>query len=302
MKLITRIGAIMAIAVASAFPASAQEARGTLGQILDAGKLNIMNNLAAPPWQFRDANGNPAGISVDLTRMIAAKLDVDVQLTDADWAALIPGLLANKSDILATSMTVTNKRAQQVLFTSEAWYQTGSVIAVKPDAKTGSWEALNDPAKKLAVVGGSSNVDVAKKFFPNAEAQSYPTDVDVYQALETGRVDAIIIDKAVMNVVTAKYGFVTKAEPRELVTSDNWSLTVRPGDDFTWQYLNLFLAQAKQNGELDALVKYWVDGAQWQKDFSEKNDGVSKERLDLVNFLGIQAYTPETQGTRMTLQ
>lgn len=294
------MGALFAVAVGTA--AQAQDPRGAIAEVLDRQQLVLMNNLASAPWQFRDAKGNPAGFSVDLNRMIAARLEVDLHMIDTDWAGLIPGLLAKKTDFVASSMSTTFKRAQQVQFTHGTWYQTGVVAIVKPDAGITDWQVLNDPSKKLAVKSGTSAVDVAKQYFPNSEIQTYPSDVDLYQALAAGRVDGALNDKAVMAVVEKQYGFTTAAAPRELISTDTWAFAVRPGDDFTWQYLDFFLTKIEESGELAALYKYWVEGEQWQKDFLEANSGVSQERIDLVNFLGIKDYTPETEGKRMTLE
>ena len=123
-----------------------------------------------------------------------------------------------------------------------------------------------------------------------------------YQALKTGRVDASLNDLAVLGVVKAEYDFEALSEPRQLITADTWGFAVRPGDIYTWQYLNFFLAKIQESGELDALKKYWVDGETWKKDFLEKNSGVSEDRKKLVELLGIGAYVPENNGTRHTLQ
>lgn len=297
------IGAIIATSIGTLSAASAEDPRGTLGDILKAKKIVIMNDLSAAPWQFRDANGNAAGFSIDLDRLIAAKLDVDLEMRNVEWAGLIPGLLSRKSDILATSMSTTFKRAQQVMFTRNNWYETGVVAIVKPENKDQSWEELNQPGQKIAVKAGTNAVDAAKQFFPQAELQTYPNDVDTYQALKTGRVNGILNDLAVLGVVNAEYGFEALSQPRQLVTSDTWGFAVRPGDFYTQQYLDFFLAKIAESGELNALKNYWVEGDTWKKDFLEKTEGVSDERKKLVELLGISAYVPEGgDGSRMTLQ
>ncbi|MDB5552891.1 MAG: hypothetical protein JWL86_2875 [Rhizobium sp.] len=301
MKKLIALAGAMLLAVTTAVSAADNDPKGTLGEIVKAKKIVIMNDLSAAPWQFRDANGNPAGFSVDLNRLIAAKLDVDLEMRNVEWAGLIPGLLSRKSDILATSMSTTFKRAQQITFTTESWYSTGVVAIVKPEDKGNSWEDLNQPGKRIAVKAGTNAVDAAKQFFPKAELQTYPNDVDSYQALKTGRADASLNDLAVLGVVKSEYGFEALSKPRQLITTDTWGFAVRPGDVYTWQFLNFFLSKVKESGELDALKAYWVDGETWKKDFLEKNDGVSDERKKLVDLLGIGAYVPEANGTRLTL-
>jgi ABC-type amino acid transport substrate-binding protein len=303
MNLKMVMSAALGLLLSSVVAAQADDARGTIGDVLQAKKIVIMNDLSAAPWQFRDANGNPAGFSIDLNRMIAARLDVDLELVNVEWAGLIPGLLTRKSDILATSMSTTFKRARQVLFTTGSWYSTGVIAMTTPDRAGSSWEELNQPGKRLAVKAGTSSVDAAKQFFPKAEIQSYPSDVDTYQALKTGRVEAVLCDLAVLNAVKAEYDFAAMKQPRELISSDTWGFAVRPGDNFTWQYLNFFIDKTKESGEMDALYKYWVDGETWRADFLQKNEGVSEQRKALVEQLGIGAYVPEAgSANRATLK
>jgi len=277
--------------------------RGTIAQVLKEQKLVTMIDLSAAPWQFRDPQGNAVGFAVDLNRLIAAKLDVDLEMRNVEWAGLIPALLTRKSDILATTMSTTHKRAQQVLFTTGSWYQTGVIAAVAPQNKDHSWEDYNSNTKRIAAKVGTNAVDIAKQYFPQGELQTYPNDTDTYQALKAGRVDMILIDLAVLGVVHDEYGFEALQQPRQLITSDTWSFAVRPGDVYTWQYLNFFLDKITQSGELDALHKYWVEGENWKADFMEKNDGISEERKTLIEFLAIESYVPESgKATRMTFR
>ena len=272
-------------------------------KIQAAKKIVIMNDLSAAPWQFRDASGNAAGFSIDLDRMIAAKLGVDLELRNVEWAGLIPALLTRKTDILATSMTVTPKRAEQILFTKESWYQTGVIAIVREKDADASWEDLNQSGKTIAVKAGTSAVDIAKQFFPKADAQSYPNDTDTYQALKTNRVDAALNDLAVLGVVGKEYGFVALKKPRELISQDNWAFAVRPKDVAMQEYLDGFLKDIKKNGDLEALRAYWVDSEDWKKDFLEKNSGVSEARKKLVERLGISAYVSDSgKASRMTLE
>jgi polar amino acid transport system substrate-binding protein/glutamine transport system substrate-binding protein len=199
-------------------------------------------------------------------------------------------------------MSTTFKRAQQIQFTTGTWYATGAVTIVRPEDQDKSWEDLNVQGKRIAAKVGTSDLDAAKQYFPNAELLTYPNDTDTYQALKSGRVDALVADLAILGVVQSEYGFVAAKQPRLLLTSDTWAFAVRPGDVYTWQYLNFFLTKIHENGQLDALKKYWVDGDTWKKDFLEKNAGVSAERKKLVDMLGIGAYVPESGGARMKLQ
>ena len=71
--------------------------RGTIGDIEKRGKLIIAYNCASEHYQFRDVNNHPVGMAIDLGKMIAANLNVDIEITDMDWSGLIPALLTKKT-------------------------------------------------------------------------------------------------------------------------------------------------------------------------------------------------------------
>ena len=101
-KLVTLVVIILVIQVACGINEDA------LDRIERTGVIRIFNNLAAPPWQFRDVNNQPSGVSIDLNRMIAADLGVDLHLTDVDFSGLLPSLLARKS-LSASQSAVSHK-------------------------------------------------------------------------------------------------------------------------------------------------------------------------------------------------
>lgn len=255
------------------------------------GEIRIFNNLAAPPWQFRDVNNYPTGVTVDINRMIAADLGVDLQLTDVDFSGLIPSLLARKTDILATTLSTTPKRASKIWFTDENWHEA-SVVAYVPEQSTiSSWLDLNNENITLAAVSGTASSDIINGLFPDANRLLYGLDVDAFQALKTGRVNAVLNDSVFKRLVREEYNFVTIHEPNEVIMSDPWAFAVRLEEEKIWNYLNSFARKIRANGKLDALKKYWLVEEIWKKDFLEKNNGVSSERRELVNQLGIADYT-----------
>lgn len=291
------IGAVLVLLMFMVTFANADELN-TIGKVLKKGKLVLMNDLTAPPWQFRAANGKAAGLSVDLGRLLAAKLDVDLEIRNTEWAGLIPGMMARKSDFLVTTLSTTFKRAQRILYTTETWYMTGAAVVVRNDSKVKDWTEYNSPKMSIAVKTGTVSQEVVKKYMPKANLVTFPSSIDPFEALKAGRVDAVVEDQAAIGPFLKDYDFKHLQSPRPLIQSDTWAFAVRPGDIFTWQYLNFFLTKIKESGELDALLQYWTEGKTWEADFLESNDGLSEERKALIKLLDIAAYDPNTGGKR----
>src|SRR5262245_17284836 len=96
---------------ALAVPASRQAAAQTTRErILHDGRATIgIHNRR--PWGFRSPDGQAAGFHPDLVRAALLPLGVrTIDFTIADFGALIPGMLANRFDMVASGLGITPER------------------------------------------------------------------------------------------------------------------------------------------------------------------------------------------------
>lgn len=70
--------------------------------------------LAYPPFETTDENGDPAGISVEMAYALGEYLDRPVRIENMAWSGLIPALTTGKIDIILSSMTITEERAMAI--------------------------------------------------------------------------------------------------------------------------------------------------------------------------------------------
>jgi ABC-type amino acid transport substrate-binding protein len=273
---------------------AAADSRGTITEILKRRNVRIYTNLLTERYQFKDYKNRPAGFAVDLAKMIAAQLNVDLVLTDVSWDGLIPALLTKKSDFLVTTMSTTFPRAQKVLFTSETWYTTGISIWTREKDGYKNWNELIKKGATVGAVNGSVSAEVAKAYFVGTKLQTYKLDTDVFEALKTGRIDACINDNIQKFTLLEHYPeFELLTKPREFIKTDDYAFVCRPGDEFTWHFLNFFLCKIKADGQLEALEKYWTVGNKWKKDYiNGKSKSLSAARKQVIELCGIQDYEP----------
>ena len=77
-----------------------------------AGKLIVGMELAYPPFEMRDAQGNPTGVSPDLAQALGEYLHEPVTIENMNFSGLIPALKTGKIDLIISSMTETPERAR----------------------------------------------------------------------------------------------------------------------------------------------------------------------------------------------
>ena len=92
------------------------------------GVLKLGTAAVTEPFAFIDGSGNIVGFDIELAEHIAQQLDMTLEVVNMDFGALIPALTSGKVDVIAACITITEERAQMVLF-SEPYY-TGGIAAL----------------------------------------------------------------------------------------------------------------------------------------------------------------------------
>jgi polar amino acid transport system substrate-binding protein len=83
-----------------------------------------------PPFTFIDSKGEPDGLDIMAINWIAKEMGFKVQHLPIQWEAIIPTLKAGKIDLIASGMSVTEERKQQVNFAT-SYYKTVMILAAK---------------------------------------------------------------------------------------------------------------------------------------------------------------------------
>lgn len=105
-------------------------------KVLTFGTRNV------PPFAFQRGDGEWAGITIDLARDIAKRMDVELKFVDlGDVRDLVDGVAASKVDFGGAALTVTEGR-EQILDFSHPFFSTGLAIAAQPVHGSPVWSAL----------------------------------------------------------------------------------------------------------------------------------------------------------------
>ncbi|MBS3957677.1 MAG: transporter substrate-binding domain-containing protein [Clostridiales bacterium] len=100
---------------------------------LTPGKIIVGSDTAYPPFEFVEG-GEIVGFDVDMMNAIGEKLGFEVEFLTYKFDALITDLQAGTSfDMVASAMTITEKRAQSVDFSDPYINSNQSLAVVKGD-------------------------------------------------------------------------------------------------------------------------------------------------------------------------
>jgi polar amino acid transport system substrate-binding protein len=193
----------------------------------------------------------------DLAKVMGVKLEI----VDATWATLIPGLLASQYDICMVDMFATPERALTVDFT-ESYNKLGYSFIVRADSPFKTWQDLNKPGVTIVTLSGTSGEPFVKEHLPLATMKPIVSDNNYAPHLEVmnGRADAHITDHInnllfIKNNPGAKLRTIPEGEP--LLNATGLAYSVRPGDAHFLNFLNVWIRYNSDSGHLKDLRKKW---------------------------------------------
>ncbi|MCF8063239.1 MAG: ABC transporter substrate-binding protein [Deltaproteobacteria bacterium] len=209
-----------------------------------AGDMELINGIDAnfPPFSYVDKNGNPDGFDVQAVNWIAEEMGFKVTHKPIDWDAIIPSLRAEKIDMIASGMSITEKRKEQVAFTNPYWTIT-QVLVVPEDSNLTVEQILSD-GNKVGVQRGTSEAkwiqeNLIKKEGRDFELVMYDSAPLSVEDVVNGRIVAAAMDDApAVDAVKKKpvkilgrfgmpdesFGYAVRKEDKELLETLNEGL------------------------------------------------------------------------------
>ncbi|MFH5821054.1 basic amino acid ABC transporter substrate-binding protein [Georgenia sp. AZ-5] len=226
-------------------------AAGAEFDLVQEGTLTACSDVPYPPFEFEDpsAPSGYSGFDIDLLSTIAENLGLELAVQDVSFDALQSGttLAAGQCDIGASAMTITPEREANLDFT-DPYYDSLQSLLVHKDSGI---ESIDDLAgKNVGVQQGTTGQSYAQENATGANISAFPSDGELWPALQAGQIDAILQDqpvnvehvKADENYVIVEeyetgeqYGFaLAKGQKPELLEAINAELaTLR--EDGTYQ-------------------------------------------------------------------
>ena len=264
MTISWRVGALSLTSalLLSVAPALAQDA-SLLDTVLARGHLILGTGSTNPPWHFKSADDQLQGFDVDMGHIIAKALFADpdkIEYVIQSSDARIPNITTGKVDITCQFMTVTGERAQQVAF-AIPYYREGVGLMMKADSPYADYKALKAAGSKITV-SVLQNVyaeTMVHAGLPDAKVDQYDSQDLIYQALNSGRADAVATDQSsVMWFMSQNAGQYKDAGYGWY--PQTYACAVKRGDQGWLNFVNTALHEAMTGVEFDtfaASFKKW---------------------------------------------
>jgi len=175
----------------------------------DPNMLRLGIDPSYPPMDSKMSDGHVAGFDVDLADEICRRIAMHCEWVEMEFSGMIPALQARKIDAIVSSMAITEKRMQQIAFSTKLFQFKSRLIAKTGAPLTVSATGLR--GKRIGVQSGTQFETYAQKNWQpgGAEIVAYPSQESVFDDLTSGRLDA-----ALLGSVEADNGFLKTPQGR----------------------------------------------------------------------------------------
>jgi len=235
----------------SATAAEAVVSGNLLDAIKDRGTLRVGMTLQFEPQMYRDANDQPAGYDVELVTLLAEDLGVELEISDLEFDALIPGLLAGQFDLVSVGLVGRPARLEQLWF-SCPYVPYRQVVVVNNDSGIASLDQLDSADVTMTALIGSTAANLIQTEFPSAnlvELDQAPAFLEV----ASGRADAIVVEEYLAIPFVAENPSTSILNPDDPFSQEYGAWAVPRGDVVWLEYVNGWLGYYISNGTLDGL-------------------------------------------------
>lgn len=227
-------------------------------QALADGVLTVGTNAEFPPFEYVDDNGEADGFDIALIKAIGEKLGVEVVVENMEFDSLVASI-GSKIDVAIAGMTVTDERKESVDF-SDSYYEAVQYVLLPADSEIATAEDL--VGKTIGVQLGTTGDFIASDDIADTTVQQYKKAVDAVNDLINGRLDCVIVDKNPALVFESKFEGQVKAAPGEQFDFgvEEYAIAIPKGDAGLAGQINEALAEIKEDGTFDQLVKTYIEG------------------------------------------
>ena len=207
--------------------------------------------LAYPPFEMRDKQGAPAGISVEIARALGDSLGKEVVVENLAFDGLIPSLKTGKIDLIISSMTATAQRAESIDF-SEPYLRTGLCLLVGKESSIESFDDLLSEGRMVAVKNGTTGHQYAVNALESERVLVLDSESSCVLEVVQGKAVAFIYDQ----MSTYKNWKRHEETTRAILTpfqSESWAIGVRKGRSDLLADVNQFLNDYQSSGGFEKL-------------------------------------------------
>ena len=183
---------LLASAAALTVAGAAQAA--SLEEIQESGSIRIAVANEIPYGYIDPVSGEAMGAGPDVAKHIVEELGVtDIEWITTDFSSLIPGLQADRFDMVAAEMAIIPTRCETVIYSEpNTSYGEGLLVpAGNPEGLSGYADFAENSDMTVAIMAGANQLDMMQALgVSEDQLVTISSNADAISTVSTGRADA----------------------------------------------------------------------------------------------------------------
>ena len=261
-----RIGTcLFAIGLLSGWAAAAESP--ILQRIVETGKLRIGMSGGQAPLNAISRSGDFIGLEVDLAKLIADALGVEVEFVRKPFPELLPALKASEIDIVMSGMAITAERSLEAVFVGP-YMMSGKSILTTSDAlaEVGRAADINRADVTVAALGNSTSQAFVEKRLPEAKLVTVENYDAAIQMVIKDEVDALVADMPACALAVLRYPDEDLATLSAPMTVEPIGIAVPASELPLQMLLDSYLSAFEDSGLLEMLRVQWLEKGDWVRE------------------------------------
>jgi ABC-type amino acid transport substrate-binding protein len=232
--------------------------------LVSSGTLTVCSDTPYEPFEFEGEDGEQTGYDMDLLRAVADNNDLDLEVKDLPFDGILGALAAGDCDVVASAVTITDERAEQVDF-SDPYFDADQSLLVKVENEQ-SYATLDGLAgQTIGVQSGTTGESYANDNLPQgATVQSFEDAAGLFGALESDTIAAVLQDFPVNAYRATQDDSVVVTET--FPTGEQYGFAVAKGNEGVLTMINDGLADLRDDGTFDEIFATYFGEAPSETD------------------------------------
>ena len=188
--------AIIALSLVACAPKKdekpADQAPAANGAQASALTIRFGSDASYAPFEFTTPEGEITGFDIEIAKAMCEELKATCTFQNQDWDGIIPGLLAGKYDVIASSLDITEERQKSVAFTQKIWQAPSRFVAKEGSTLQTTPEGLKGVA--IGVQQGTSQDFYVTKHYKDSVIKRYKSLEAAQNDLVNKRVEVVFAD------------------------------------------------------------------------------------------------------------
>ena len=182
--------------------------KNDLDKVKEAGKIVVGMECAYAPYNWTTSQASDTtvpisnsqgsyadGYDVQIAKLIAEALDVDLEIKAIEWDGLIPALEAGEIDMIIAGMSPTEERKLSIAF-SDTYFDSNLVMVVKADGAYASADNIQDfNGAKITAQLNTFHYTVIDQINGVNKQTALQDFSALIQSLDSGAIDGYVCEK-----------------------------------------------------------------------------------------------------------